>query len=407
MHSKKITWTAESVGYRTLSNGKRSYGYRWRDAAGVQRMRFLGSGSTERRAKAELAKVMSSKSRGEDVRVSREAFRAYANRWLDEQTGLESTTLSVYHWHLNKLILPSPHFRKAISRVTHNDVASFIADLRRYRRDDGTALKGWTIRGAVSVLSGIFAAAVDEGVLASNPVSRVSRKRREKVDDETSKRILTAEEVAVLLDAAGKRGLRWKALIGLFVFAGLRLGEALGLRWQDIDFAESAIHVRKQRDVKTGEPRGVKTKAGRREVRIGSQLAQILSAWSLETLHDAPNDPVITTVTGTSVSHRNAHRTVLEIALACGLNSKPEREDLPNLDPHSLRHTFASAMIKATRGDVEKVRAWLGHSDSGILLQRYAHQFDEVRGRRAEEARREVAAIDTAFGTASTSAGQH
>ena len=70
--------------------------------------------------------------------------------------------------------------------------------------------------------------------------------------------------------------------------------------------------------------------------------------------------------------------------------------DRSNLDVHSLRHTFASAMIKATKADAEKVRRWMGHADSKVLLERYAHEFDSVRGGRQVE--QEIAEMDGAYG---------
>ncbi len=393
--SKRIIWTSENIGYRVLANGKRSYCFRYRDSATVQRCKFLGAGSTQTQAKAKLAEVSVAKKRGDWVKVSREPFGSFAERWLTEQTELEQSTLDVYRWHLETWITPSRHFRKAISDVTHNDVAEFIADLKRYRRADRTALKGWTIRGAVSVLSGVFVEAVDQGVLASNPVEKVSRRKREKVDDETPKRILSIDEINVLLAAARERGLRWQALVGLFVFSGLRLGEALGLTWGNVDFENGELRVRKQRDAKTGLLRDVKTKASKRQVPLATPLRKTLIELQLASSYTDPSDYVITTGSGSSVSHRNALRAVTEIALACGINAEEETEEQPNLDCHSLRHVFGSAMIKATNGDAERVRVWMGHSDTKTLLRCYSHEFEAVRGGR--QIAQEIAQIDAAF----------
>lgn len=89
---------------------------------------------------------------------------------------------------------------------------------------------------------------------------------------------------------------------------------------------------------------------------------------------------------------------VRAVALSCGINVDPklETEEKPNLDFHSLRHTFASAMIKATKGDAEKVRRWTGHADIRVLLERYSHAFESTRGgRRIEE---DIAEMDAAYG---------
>jgi len=400
--SKRITWTTESIGFRTLANGRRSYCYRFRDADGIQRCFFLGAGSTERQAKDKLAEVRVRKAGGEDVRVSRELLAAFAERWLDDQSHLSAATVADYRGHLKRYISRCPHLRKPISKVTHTDVAAFIVWMQRYRepstrRPKGTPLKGWTIRGAVKVLSAVFAEAVDQGVLASNPVQRVARKKREKTTDATPKRILTIDEIDALVGAAKERGLRWQALVALFVFAGLRKGEALGLQWGDVDLEASTIRVRRQLD-QQGVLRETKTKAGKREIPVSTQLRRALLEWRLASMYTNACDPVIATVTGQPVSHRNAHRTVIEIALSCGINVLPSEEthERPNLDIHALRHVAGSAFIKATNGDVERVARWMGHADTQVLLDVYAHVFEAVRGgRRVEE---DVARLDAVFG---------
>ena len=249
-------------------------------------------------------------------------------------------------------------------------------------------MKGWTIRGAVSVLSGILQEAVEQGVLAANPVQKVSRKKREKVSDETPKRILTVTEIELLLATAARRGTRWAVLVSLGLHAGLRLGEALGLTWNDVDLDAGVIRVRRQLDSQTGELRELKTKAAKRDIPISSALRTLLLEWKLESLYALADDPVVSTATGVAVSHRNGLRTLVEIAVACGINvpAKDETDERPNLDFHSLRHTFASAMIKATKGDAEKVRRWMGHADSKVLLERYSHEFESVRGGRQDRA---------------------
>jgi integrase len=398
-NAKKIVWTRTNVGYRVLANGSRSYCYRFRDAGGIQRCIFLGRGSTEKEAQAKLAEVTVARSKGDAIRISREPFSRFADRWLAEREHeLAPTTVHGYRWHLEKLVKPSRHFRRPISKITQHDVASFIADLRKQESRSGRPLKGWTIRGAVSVLSGVFAEAVDQGLLATNPVQKVARRKREKVSDEGLKRVLSLDEVETLMNAATKRGLKWSALIGLGVYAGLRSGEALGLRWQDVDLEANTIRVRLQRDAKTGELRDLKTESSRRDVPIATPLRRALVEWRLRSDYTELEHSVISAATGNSVSQRNALRAVCDVAVSCGINVDPkcETEDKPNLDFHALRHTFASAMIKATKGDAEKVRRWMGHADIKVLLERYSHEFESARGgRRIED---DIAEMDAAYG---------
>jgi len=250
------------------------------------------------------------------------------------------------------------------------------------------------------VLSGILTEAVEQGVLASNPVQKVSKKKRERLGDESPKRVLTADEIEQLVGAAEQRGIRWAVLVALGVYAGLRLGEALGVRWQDIDLDTGMIHVRRQRDSKTGASRDLKTNAAKREIPIASPLRRRLVEWKLQSNHAKEHDTVVSTVTGLSISQRNGLRALCAIAESCAINVPRNKEtaERPNLDFHSLRHTFASAMIKATKGDAEKVRRWMGHADTKV--ERYSHEFESVRGGRRIEA--DIAEMDAAYGGSPT-----
>jgi integrase len=402
--SKRIRWTSDSVGYRIVSGGRRSYCYRFRDVDGVQRCFFLGPGSTEKQAKERLATVRVAKATGDDVRVSRELLPDFARRWLGQQTHLAPSTVTGYRWQLETFVCRCPHLRKPVSKVTVTDVAAFIAWMQRNRektarRPHGEPLKGWTIRGAVSVLSSVLTEAVDQRLLASNPVQKVATRKREKVNDATAKRILTIDEIDALLAAAKARGLRWQALVALFVYAGLREGEALALTWGDVDLDAGVIRVRKQRDAKTGQLRDPKTKAGKRDIPVSSPLRRALIEWQLASHYTNPTDPVSSTVTGTAISHRNTLRAISDLAVGCGINVPADEEtaDRPNLDVHALRHVAGSAFVKATNGDIERVARWMGHADTKVLLTVYSHDFEEVRGGRKIED--DIAKLDAVFGS--------
>ncbi|MCW2963019.1 MAG: hypothetical protein JWO17_271 [Actinomycetia bacterium] len=89
---------------------------------------------------------------------------------------------------------------------------------------------------------------------------------------------------------------------------------------------------------------------------------------------------------------------VVTLAKQAGINVPKDEEtaDEPNLDIHALRHVFASAMIRATHGDAEKVRRLTGHANSQVLLEIYSHEFEGVRG--GTSIAEQAALIDAAFG---------
>ncbi len=98
------------------------------------------------------------------------------------------------------------------------------------------------------------------------------------------KRVLTEDEITALMANAGDT---FRPLVAVLIFAGLRVGECLGLRWSDID--EGFIYVRRQlgRDRQTAD---IKTAAGRRDVVLVPQLARVLREHRLAQRHSLDED---------------------------------------------------------------------------------------------------------------------
>jgi integrase len=175
------------------------------------------------------------------------------------------------------------------------------------------------------------------GTPGGNPVRELERKERPKTGDGV-KRALSEQEIADVLDGATDM---FKPLIATMVFGGLRLGEALGLRWQNIDFGEGFVHVSHQLG-RQRELLELKTAKGQRNVVLIPQLAKLLR------------------------EHRMASSS------------------------HSFRHTFASLLIVGLKLDPVSVAAQLGHSNPATTLRFYAHLFEQAK--HADEARDKLAA---------------
>ena len=166
----------------------------------------------------------------------------------------------------------------------------------------------------------------------------------------------------------------------------IRQGEALGLRWQDVDPKTGAIRIRYQlgRNSELVEP---KTAAAKREIPIPSSLGRLL----VEHKQDAfakgfakQADFVFASETGGPLNHRNITRRGLEKAIADG--------KLQKLRWHDLRHVAASALI-AEGASIPYLSRVLGHSSPAITLAIYAHEFARV-----EHADRTRERMEEAFG---------
>ena len=149
----------------------------------------------------------------------------------------------------------------------------------------------------------------------------------------------------------------------------MRLGELLGLQWQDIDLHEGVLHVRRQY-TRLGEYAPPKTKAAIRRIPLSDEMTRELAALKLSSRYSADDDPVFAARNGKPLKHRNATRRGFELAA--------EKAGIEGVSFHSMRHAFASRMID--RGISSTVLAALmGHESSTITERRYMHLFDRQR----------------------------
>jgi integrase len=197
-------------------------------------------------------------------------------------------------------------------------------------------------------------------------------------------RCLDREGIAALLDAADDPAMR--TLLALSVSAGLRQGEALGLRWADLDLGASRLRVRWQlgRDGKLVEP---KTEQAKREVDLGPSLVAMLRAHKLRSLRSQPGDYVFASADGSPFHYLRVSRTLRTVSNSAGLNT----DGVAKFRWHDLRHSAASALISAGL-NVVYVSRQLGHANPSITLNTYAHLFA-----RAEHAERARSAMDAAL----------
>lgn len=351
--------------YRSVSG---RYEIMFRDSDGRQRSQAVDG--TFEDAKAARAELVGKVRKGETVRPSKATFGEYAETWL---TGLSKRprTIDAYRYALDKHLLPRFRRRK-LAEISTDSVAKMVADMQK----DGFA--GWTIQGTLSTLSGCLGHAKRRGLIPANPVSDLLRDERPTVGGD-EKRVLDEAEIAAVLEKATDT---FRPLIAVLIFGGLRHGEALGLRWQDVDFEQGFLHVRFQLSPQR-ELAELKTKSGRRDVVLIPQLARTLKEHRLASRFSQPADFLFAAPDGRGRDQRSAGRGIERTLKRAGLEGQ-------GISAHAFRHTFASLLIVGLKLDPVAVAGQLGHSNPATTLSTYAHLFD--RARHAEETRDKLAA---------------
>ncbi len=160
-------------------------------------------------------------------------FRDFAVEWLEElKPTVAQSTAYGYKRLLEAYILPSSFAAKKIDEVHDGDIKRLIAELQE------RGLGPRSINIVVARLRTIFSTAKIRKLRADNPVDYVRNLREKKPEIDP----FTLDEVqGLLLVARGSE----RTFVTVLLFAGLRPGEALGLRWDDIDFREGLIKVRR------------------------------------------------------------------------------------------------------------------------------------------------------------------
>lgn len=357
------------------------------DATGTRRRTTL-YGKTQKEVRAKRDEALRRSREGLAPTDAKVSVRDYTATWVSiglKAGSQKDSTKALYSTLARVHILPSALGPLGLGQVRPSDVQSFILALRESGKSEST------VRQIYTVLRAIFEAALVDGMVARNVVAAVKRPsvtRRET-------RSLAPTEVVALLEQSDKTS--YGLIIRLMAYTGLRRGEAVALRWEDVDFESMTVNVRGSINRVAGVgliTTPPKTTQSRRTVYIADELGKALRAHkegqASERRRLGPlweeRGLVFTTSGGSGgrvsggkpVDPRNVLRAVKEGARAAGLNEEAA------VNVHTLRHSAASAMLV---GGVPllTVSRMLGHSSVSITGDIYGHITDDG-GRQAAAA---------------------
>ena len=312
---------------------------------------------------------------GEFRHDGRETVATFLTGWLERkvQDGLRPSSERMYRTYVTHYLVP------AIGTVRLSDLRPGHVDkLLRDLRSQGKGAT--TIRRVHAVLSSALGSAKRARLIAYNPAADVDLPRISKAKVEPWE----PEELGRFLDSAGTH--RLGALFELMAFTGLRRGEALALRWADVDLVAARLTIRTQLvQVGSRVVEGVtKTPSGeQRVVDLGDRTVGVLMAQQIA--QDAErsswgsgyvdNDRVFAREDGSDLSPEYVTKTFGRLLKAAGLRKQRL---------HDLRHLSASLMI-AGGVDIAVVSKRLGHSQISVTADLYSHLIARV-GRQAADA---------------------
>jgi integrase len=349
-------------------------------------------GRTRREANEKLQVLLTQARQGVPAPVVGMTVEAYLNGWLAEvaRRRLRPSTFTTYELMVRRHIVPTLG-RKRLDRLSAPDVRRLV----NAKADEG--LSANSVRHVHAVLRSALEQAVRDDLLARNVARlvQVPSARTEPVQP------FDVDEARQLLAAA--EGDRLHALWTVALGIGLRKGEALGLRWIDVDLDGGWLHVRQslQRQApKEGAVRAgslvlvaPKTQRSVRKVPLPPVCASALRAHRrrqvAERLEAGPywqdTGLVFTTTLGTPIDPRNVNRWFDQLC---------ERAGVRRLRVHDLRHTCASLLL-AQGVPARVVMEVLGHSQISVTMDLYTHVLPGVQQVAAAEMERAIGPVVT------------
>lgn len=330
-------------------------------------------------AQKELALFISEIETGQALSAKKMRFRDYADFWIKNYAipNLSPKTYERYKSMLKSRILPYLG-NMYLDKIQPMQLMYLYQELDQatYTRKNTTyKLSPKTILEHHRLLHSMLQQAVYWQMVPYNAASRVRPPKSKK----TNIKFYDDVQTIALIKALEGEELKFRVIILLTIFTGLRRGEVLGLEWQDINFNNSSVTVRQASQyvpsigIYTKDP---KTETSNRTISIPESILRLLREYKRKQLE---------------IRLRLGDKWIETNRLFVQWNGIPMHPDtitkwfrqflkeknLPPITFHGLRHTHATLLI-AQGLDVRTVSNRLGHAQTSTTLNIYAHSFTRM-----------------------------
>lgn len=366
-----------------------SYDFRWTDLAGKRHSVYAKTLTELREKEKEIDKTISSglKHDGSTMTVD-ELF----DLWFSLKRGIRDTTLRtyvyVYKYDISPLLgdiliknLSFSHVKKA-----------YIALLEEQGR------KLSTIKASNQILMQALDFAVDDKLLMSNPAKKVFKEFAKETETEQNKKLaMTQEEQLIFLNFISSHTCykKWANLMYILNGTGMRIGEALALQWEDINFEENTIDINKtmvyirKDDSTVLSIHPTKTRTSTRIIPMSPTVASSFKAekqyqkdknLSCSDSVDGYNNFIFISQNGKPRINIDVDSVIRRMVASYNRQSLKKSSTpvfLPHISCHTFRHNFATRMFEAGV-DYKTVQTMLGHSNIATTMNIYTDASKQI-----------------------------
>ena len=341
------------------------------DADGQPVVKYA-SGRTKKELEAAKAELKKRYVGGVEIRRN-VLVSEYLTDWFEvcKRPNISMSTAQNYSTALGRIL--SRIGDKRMAAVTAIDLQALMNSLSGSSKTFVTDVR--------SILRNSFRLALSEGVIDRDITAAL---KMPSTRQKEHRRALTAAETAAVLKVAQEHP--YGLLLSLLYYTGMRRGEAIGLRWSDIDFASGMIHVRRSIDYTINAPSSTKTECSNRDIPMPTALKTALKAVQVKGMSYVIQGER----TGEHMPQPTYVRHWKELMAAVyAADPSIESTDLNAgakdaapligsvLTAHYFRHNYASILYNSGV-DVLTAQKYLGHSDPSTTLRIYTHLAEET-----------------------------
>lgn len=371
-----------------------TYSYRWRTADGKRNSIYARTLDELREREAQ---VLKDKSDGIRTSAQNTTLNDIFDLWVQIKRGLKENTFQNYIYMYEQFVRDD--FGKVkITKLKRSDIRRFY----NYLIDERN-LKISTVDNIHTVLHQVIDIAVEDNYLRNNISDNALKELKQSRNLFTERRkALTIQEQKLFLDFLNSTPIyqHWYPIFSLMLGTGLRVGEATGLRWNDVDFENNTISVKHTlvyfNHTKGGCYFGVntpKTKAGERIIPMIESVKkallqekenQELSGIRCNVQVDGFTNFIFVNRFGNVQNQGTLNKALRRIIRDCNQKVLDNEKDynniilLPNFSCHSLRHTFTTRLCESGI-NIKVIQSVLGHADISTTLDIYADVTKDLK----------------------------